>query len=375
MAACRTLTMVACVVALPSAVADAGTTGDAGRTPIDTRNLPGFTKTLSLADLIRTVPELRYPLKDRPPILCWGEPLPSFSDPVRMKTELAALRRRGVALWVGVQRKGLATQVAAARAIAEAGGSVHLLALGGWSLYKKDLTGPLLRHATASTDKTHRSFPCLVLKAGWQWGADYVHSVLKPFADAKVPVAGVWYDYEGWPYPWNGVFEANGACPECRKACPPGVLDDRERFIHWAHCLRDQALDTALARPVRTLFPKAWVGSYSSPTPSTDRHPCVMALGCRWPSTPNTTAFNVIQPSLYASENLARRYFNADWSLVQDRLDAVYFCCLLRGINNVHHNLRPDQILMPYVTNYCASRLHTDAPRMSGPRIASCCAT
>lgn len=330
----------------------------------------------AIAGIITTVPPLKHPLGNFHPTLFWWQAPLSFNDPGKLKTELRALSARGLLPCIGLEAepnvdpKTIAQRIAEARAVAAAGFPVHLQMIGVLDLYL--LNGQRVRHADApgagQKDAIGQEFPCLVLQDGWQARAKYIGSLLQQFADARVPVAAVWYDYEGHPHPWNGIFEHSQQCPSCRKAFPPGVLDDRNAFAAWAFDWHAAALQTAFAQPVRDVFPKASVGFYNY-TLSSDPYPVYGTTGLRLPpSRQNPAEIDVVMPVCYANPaQFARRYYNADWPISAQEMEGLQFCCLLRAASNLHHNLRPNQRLMPFVSSYIASPESARLPRMSKP--------
>ena len=184
---------------------------------------------LGVAGIIANVPELKHPMpKGWQPTLYWEAPKLAMDDPAKLKNELAELWKRGIVPRVGltgdygVPPKEVDAVVAQAKAIADAGLPVNIQILGSLDLYRLE-DGKLLRHKDMpdmSKVKDVWDLPCITIKDGWKRRGDYLRGLYKKFTDAKVPVRGVWFDYEGSPYPWNGQLARTKACPSCCKLIP-----------------------------------------------------------------------------------------------------------------------------------------------------------
>ncbi|MCC6580616.1 MAG: hypothetical protein IT440_09250 [Phycisphaeraceae bacterium] len=346
--------------------------------------VPAWQQHPEIAGIEAVVPVLKHPVPRnwQTTLFWWQVPL-SFDDPSTLKRELDILQARGLLPCVEVPAdyedyRGcaatpatVATAVTQAKAIAHAGFSVHLAMKGILDLYSTPggPRGKPVRHADApnpdARDAVGYAMPCLVLQDGWKARAEHLRSILRKFAEAGVPVAGVWYDYEGYPAPWNGVFEANGECPSCRKAYPAGVLDNREKFADWCLQQRADALAAAMAQPVRDELPKALVGFYDYVL-STPEHRAWENTGRRFAVfARNPEQIDVVQPVCYADQLLIRGQYNADWPVPQEEMDSIYFTRLLATVSNVHANLRPNQTLMPFVSSFWKNPPFKQAPRMS----------
>ena len=128
------------------------------------------------------------------------------------KGELAELWKRGITPRIrlpgdyGVDPKQIDQAVAEAKAVADAGLPVNIQLFGGLDLYTLE-DGRILRHPDMPDMKNVKNvwdLPCITIKDGWKHRADHLRSLYEKFVDAKIPVAAVWFDYEGPPYPWNG---------------------------------------------------------------------------------------------------------------------------------------------------------------------------
>lgn len=338
-------------------------------------NAPTWETQPEVAGMVARVPLLKHPFpKGWQQTLFWWPPSLSPSNPATLSMDLQNLAERGLVPYVGLDAEPQAKpvivegEIALAKAIAAAGYPVHIQMLGALDLYV-DSEGKRVRHADAPEagvqDAVGGTMPCLIQKTGWGLRAHHIEGLMRRFADAKVPVAAVWYDYEGHPHPWNGVFEANGKCPSCRKECPAGVLDSRSRFLAWTHEMHTEALVDTFAKPVLAVFPKTTLGFYGY-TVSSQEHRYTDTAGVCWPpSERNPAEISFVMPVCYADTALARRFFNADWPIDTEAMDAVYFATLLRTVSNVRSNLRADQTLMPFVSSYVSSGNSASVPRMS----------
>ena len=202
----------------------------AAEAPTPAKSLATWEQRPDISGIIANVPELKHPLPAGwQPTLCWEEPALSYSDPAKLKVELAELWKRGILPRIGlpgdygVDPKQIDQAVAQAKAVADAGLPVNIQVLGAMDLYKLE-DGKILRHPDMPDMKNVKDvwdLPCITIKDGWKRRADHLRGLYKKFVDAKIPVAAVWFDYEGSPCPWNGQFEATNACPSCRKLLPP----------------------------------------------------------------------------------------------------------------------------------------------------------
>lgn len=329
----------------------------------------------SIEGIVANVPTLKYPFpKNWHSTLYWWSVALSYNDPERLKQELNELKSRGLLpvmalkaeYWIKPEE--IDKTIAKCHAIAAAGFPVEIQMIGVLNAYLLP-DRKLVRHPDApekdKKDAVGGRIPCLVMKDGWKARADHIRKLMKKFKTAEVPIAAVWYDYEGHPHPWNGIFEANGNCPACRKQCPPGVLDDRARFMAWVFDLRAQTLSEAFAKPVKEVFPDAKVGFYGYKV-SSKEHPVVSSIGvCLPPSKTNPKEIDVSMPVCYAQYQIAKRFFNSDWPISAEALDVIYFTCMLREMSNAQPNLRKDQELIPFVSSLQAYKKALDFPRVS----------
>ncbi len=344
---------------------------------------PEWTTRPLLEGIVVNVPELAHPYPEGwQPTLHWTQVPLSFDDPMALKGELVALQARGILPCIEVSgdyadywaypatEESLTRALAQAKAVAAAGFPVHLAMKGVLALYivpggKK---GQPVVHDQAPVEGQKTAvggdFCCLPLRDGWTARAAQQRALFQRFAAAEIPIAGVWYDYEGLPYPWNGYYEHSQRCPGCRAAIPPEILADRQRFVAWALNLRDEAMVEAFAIPVSEVLPDALLGFYGF-TLSSEAHPSLLTMGTRLPpAVHNPQEIDVVQPVCYASESVVGRFYNADWPTPRRETDAVYMATLLRTMSGLHWNMRDNQRMVPYVSSYVGTRQHT-LPRMS----------
>lgn len=337
---------------------------------------PAWETKAEVAGILASVPPLNHPLgKFQPTLFWWQAPL-AFDNPKQLKHELRGLMDRGILPCVEVSAdypdhraypatsEATARALAQARAIAAAGYPVHLAMKGVLDLYRTPggPEGQLVRHANVpdagQKDAVGQEFPCLFLQDGWRARAELIRGLMRQFAAARIRVAGVWYDYEGHPHPWNGIVSHMGRCPGCQaqiRQTPalqrqptdlPPLSDMFDVWVGWAENYRAEALDESFAKPVRAVFPSARVGFYgftvssaASPTGGAERNP---------------VGIGAVQPVCYAQPvTLARSHFGTNAVISQTAMDQVYFLGLLGAVTGVAPNLRRDQVLMPYICGHC----------------------
>ncbi|MCC6580903.1 MAG: hypothetical protein IT440_10720, partial [Phycisphaeraceae bacterium] len=323
-----------------------------------------------LAGIVSNVPVLKRPLPEgwQSTLFWWQVPL-SYDNPAKLKEELAQLSARGILPCVEVPAdyedyrcyqatpEAVGKTVAQAKAIADAGYPVHLAMKGVLDLYitPGGPGGKIVRHPDAPNpdkkDDVGLLMPCLIMKDGWISRASQQRAIFKQFADAKVPVAGVWYDYEGHPHPWNGAAGMNMKCPNCRKAYPAGVLDDYHgKFKQWCENYHTKAMTTAFADPAHAFWPDVCVGFYDYSV-STIEHPAYIWSGHKVPPMHlNPASIGAVQPACYADSGCIATPENI-LALRRD-CDPTYMHVLLKTVSNIHHNLHANQVLMPYVASY-----------------------
>lgn len=338
----------------------------------------------SVDGIIANVPALTHPLPAgwQPTLFWWQAPL-SFDNPSKLKKELQALSARGMLPTIDLCPEYaaipgyanvsnlVATSIAQARAVAKAGFPVHLSMKAALDLYRLP-DGKTVCHADSpdagKKDAVGNEFPCLLLKDGWTARAAHIRGVLQQFAAAKVRVAGVWYDYEGYPHVWNGMTDHIARCPSCQKAFKeipalqkdpktlPPLSDGFDLWVGWAADFWAEAVAAGLAKPVREVFPKAKIGFYGFTVSSADYPTGGGGL--------NPAEIDVVQPVCYAQPiNFANNYFKPKGEALRYDMERAYFLGLVGGISGVVKNMRPNQTLMPYVCGYCDG--NETIPRMS----------
>ncbi len=352
------VTMVACLLMGATVTANA-------EQPVDeSGQFPAWEAGVNIAGLIAHVPRLKHPYphgQDWQPTLMWWQVPLSFDDPAKLKQELAVMKSRGLLPSIEVPAEygtpkaypEIPQVVAQAKAVADAGFPVHLSMKGRLNLYAMP-DGKIVQHVDTpdpdQKDAVGHVMPCLVIKDGWQARAKHIRGLMQAFADASVPVAGVWYDYEDHPHPWNGIFSHSRQCPSCRKQYPVGVLDSRKQFKAYVEKLRYQALAQALAQPVRDVFASARTGFYGY-APASAQYPVGTVTGHPIPETDvNPDQIDVAQPVCYAYTRHASRYFEGVEAIPSREIDRAYFVDMLAAVSNVTKNIRSDQFLVPFVS-------------------------
>ncbi len=331
-------------------------------------DLAAWRSTPAVHGLATCVPELAYPLPEGwlPTLFWWQVPL-SYDNAAALEGELRVLAARGLSPCIELRgdyqapAEHIENAIDSARALAAAGIPVNLAMKGGLSLYRLP-DGTLARHADAPDDEQKdahgKIFSWLPLRDGWTAMAMHLEQLFARFAAATIPIAGVWYDYEDHPHPWNGMWQHSGRCARCRQAIGDENLKDRESWLTWVYNLNVEALATAFAGPVEAALPAAEVGFYGY-VPSTEEYPTMPWLGTSYAYPPrriNPSSIDVAQPVCYASRGIAAKAGNHD---------AAYLATLLNAIRHVQRNLRIDQRLMPYVCSEVTPHHFAQAPRLS----------
>lgn len=327
-----------------------------------------------LSGIVLAVPPLKHPFPKnwQQTLLWWQVPL-SFDKPAELKKELRVLAARGIlpsielcADYAGGQSypatpSNVWSAIVQARAVAKAGFPVHIAMRGALDLYRMP-DGALVCHTNTpdrgEKDAVGQEYPCLRLTNGWNARAAQLTDVFGRFAAAKVSVAGVWYDHEGHPHPWNGIQQHSRTCPGCAQDFPPELLSNNERFIAWAYTWRERAWAEAFAKPVKAAFPKARVGFYDF-MPTSAAYP---VLG----GEANPVEIDAAQPTCYAMSMTTNSFCAApDKGVPLREMDQVHFLGLLNQLTGIARNLRDDQLLVPFVTGYCGIPNDGHIARMS----------
>ena len=310
--------------------------------------------TWDIPSLARIVQPMKHDMTGRLPLMLWNFPIPRDDRLVTMRED-GSLRRaidilaeRGIVPTVELGWEWTpAGALAMARTLQEAGRPVYvlqpdaeLLQRGAWANAAAWVEG-----SDATRRNQARRWPCLPL-ADSRPGAERVRNMLLPFKEAGIHVAGVWFDDEALPHPWNGNFDAQRKSAACRTHYPPGVLDDFRRFDEWTGELRTRLLVEIMARPVRELFPDALVGNYGE-----------SASSARTPLDGNRPPRRLdpglaLMPSAYANTNLLPRRLEHGEVATQEKADAIYFLFLMRRLGTSSANRQAGQLLIPYLSRY-----------------------
>jgi len=301
----------------------------------------------------RVVPPLKTPVPGRLPLFLWNFPIPRNDQLVKLRED-GTLRK-----WIGLMAaRGCVPTVemgwewtpagalAMAKTLHEAKQPVFVLIPPAEfveeAVYKNCTVwgeGP-----DATRKNQTRKWPCLPL-ADTRAGAERVRDLIRPYKAAGIPLAGVWFDDEALPHPWNGCFEAQRKSEECRKHYPPGVFDKFEPFCEYVYNLRSKLLNEVMADPVIAMFPGALVGNYGEFASSKD----VPFEGVR---PPRTLGKLVLMPSAYANTvDLPRQFKNGE-GLTQEKADRFYFRGLLRTVSTCNANKKPGQVSIPFLSAY-----------------------
>ncbi len=290
----------------------------------------------------RIVQPFRHELKGRMPMMLWNVPLPRDNKLVEMRKDgslpkaIEQLAARGIVPTVEMGWEWTPEgAMAMAKTLQEAGRPVNIL------LPRVDLVEgtayadcPIqVEGPDASRGGQNRKWPCLAL-ARPEKTAAWLREQLQPFKDAGIKVAGLWFDDECLPHPWNGCWEAMRSTEECRKAFPPGVLDSFAAFRKWADPLKSELLTKGTA-PVREMFPGIRIGEYGDLFSGTDAH----------------FGLDAQMPSAYANTVDLPRVFR-DQPITQETVDRFYFTNLLAIISAANRSLAPGKLSLPYLSQY-----------------------
>jgi len=290
----------------------------------------------------RIVQPLRHTPKERMPFMLWNVPLPRDGRLVEMRGD-GSLRKAIDQLAAG----GIVPTVemgwewtsegamAMAQTLQEAGRPVNIL------LPRVDLIEgtayadcPIqVEGPDASRGGANRKWPCLAL-AEPEKTAEWLERELKPYRDAGIKVAGLWFDDECLPHPWNGCWEAQRSTEECRRAYPPGVLDTFDAFRKWADPLKAELFTKGTAS-IRGMFPGIRMGCYGDTFSGTDAH----------------FGLDAQMPSAYANTVDLPRAF-ADKPLTQEAVDRFYFTNLLGIVSAANRSRAPGKLSIPYLSRY-----------------------
>jgi len=321
--------------------------------------------TWDMESLFEVVQPMRHALGSRLPLLNWFHPLSAYRGGKDVAQRLIEPARSGRLreIFLELWKRGMTIPVemlwgatpesimAVATVVHEAGLPLHLIAPGVGGPGQNTLYGDpnTWIESPGTTGKVER-WPCLPL-ADPTADAAWMRNWVERFKNAGMTIAGVWADFEGPPpHPWNGIYEAQLASPEYRKHFPPGVLDDRERFIQFAINLRHEVISQAMADPVLEAFPDALVGNYYDCI-SGQEVPYIDHEGCVYPPC-EFGRLNTVMPSTYGLTRQLPRYYNADWAVTPRSAEQAHFTLMMRSMSTANANKRPGIRSIPFVSRY-----------------------
>lgn len=312
---------------------------------------PGVT--WDMESFARVIQPMKHPLPPRLPLFLWNWPLPRGQALVRMREDgslrqaIEVMAARGMVPTVEMGWDWTPEgAMALALTLKEAGQPVYIqwpwLPGGEEGLYPPETM--LAEGPDASQGNKVRKWPCLPLYSV-QESRRLLIEAMNRYKAAGIEVAGVWFDYEGLPHPWNGCYQAQLASAECRKHYPPGVIDSWTNFISYAYDLRSRVIVEALVEPVREVFPHALVANYGEVASSE-------AVPFEEIRPPWKCEQDALMPSAYANtRDLARRFSDAE-SVTQEQADRFYFRNLLVTVSTANANKRPGQLSIPYISRF-----------------------
>ncbi|HEY3396823.1 MAG TPA: hypothetical protein VGM19_04105 [Armatimonadota bacterium] len=314
--------------------------------------------TWSVESLAQVVQPLTHPLGGRLPLFLWNFPLPRDDTLVamradgRLRRDIETLTARGFLPTVEIGWDGTpAGALAMAQTLQEAGQPVFVIFAnlpgGSRALYPSGGLRSLAPDANRAGKL--RWWPCLP-QADPTAAAAGVRGLLERFRDAGIKVAGVWFDYEGLPYPWAGVYEAQQRSAACRALYPAGVLEDDQRFIEYVYRLRSEALSRAMVDPVRQVFPGALVGNYDEWASS--RATPYLANGGESLPPRDLGRFSAAMPRAYASPWYLHQFFPEAAAVTAEQADPIYFRLLLNTISSANANRQAGQLCVPFLARH-----------------------
>ena len=308
----------------------------------------------TMDDLLRVVQPMRHDLGGRLPLLLWNYPIAIGDNLLGYRAEGSLARwtraaaQRGLALpvqigWISTPAGALAQ----AQTVRELGLPLYLcvdeLPGGNAGLYRNSKLWPL----GPDLRRPHvRRWPCLPLTDAGQAAAG-VRALMQEYRAAGLSPAGVFFEHEGFPHPWMGIYDAQRNDPRCAALYPPGTLDSETSFIQYVYALRSRVLSEAMADPVLAVFPPALVGNYDEWV-SSKQIPYLANGGEALP--PRTLGrLNMVTPRVYASPWYLHAYFCDVESVTPEQADPVYFNLLLNTLSTTNANQQPGQVSVPFV--------------------------
>jgi hypothetical protein len=160
-----------------------------------------------------------------------------------------------------------------------------------------------------------------------------------------VTVKGVWFDHEGLPHPYNGVYEVQREC--FSSSYPSWALTSKNAFKEYCFPLRSTVLSAAMADAVLDIYPNALTGNYRH-VGSTHEH---YDINYEREKTPpySMGAFNASMPVAYANTKILPDYFEAAETVTQSKVDDIYLHNLLKAVTIACQN-KGDNLCIPFVS-------------------------
>lgn len=319
-----------------------------------------------LDTFFRMVQPMQHGLQGRMPLLYWGMPLyagfyTAMQQAGALAPAIAGLAARGFVPQVRLD-PSISDSVVLAKALQDAGQPVYLL------IPQNDLvlstayancpvwvTGP-----DDNKNGALGSWPAWPL-ADPAPGAARVSSLLAPIAAAGIDVAGVFFDDEAGPAPWNGVWQADANSPAARAVFPPGTLDTYDHYNEYVYSLATQLDQQIMFDPVHALWPTAKVANFDM-VQSGATTPFVATNGVIFPqiTLPPGAAE---MPMAYADDWNLLKIFNPA-TFTQPVSDGFYLHSLLASVTTAQVNRAPGMMDIPYVSAFAESHANVVDPRL-----------
>jgi len=318
---------------------------------------PPPTAGFDLNSLFRIVQPMQHSTAGRTPLFVWGLPMWQGDALIAgrqngtLRQAIDELAARGIVPTVLVGYPGtdsVADQLALAQTIADAGEPVYLvipqanlIKSTAWQNSTVWATGP----DTTQGGKV-RNWPVLPL-ADPTIGANWVTQQVLPFKQAGINVAGVWYDDEDQPEPFNGIYEATLNSPQASSYYPPSVLANFTAFSTYVLNLRGQLTSQILVDPVHALFPNAVVSNFGSAISSASA-PYQNVAGYVYPPF-SAGDQDALMPSVYSLDVALEDFIQSGQQPTQQLADQIYFRQMLNSFSTAAANAQ-GKPLIPYLT-------------------------
>ena len=310
-----------------------------------------------MPSLLSVLQPMTQSIAGRIPLLAWTLPIP-FSESIaqaradgKLLQYVQQMAARGIVPVVqigpaGSWHTGPIEELALASTLQEAGLPVYLQFNGNiiestaWQNNTVWSVGP-----DAAQGGKVRRWPCLPLADG-TIGARSISQQLLPLQQAGIKVAGVWFDDEGLPGPWNGIYESQKANARCAAYYPSGVLNSWDTFAAYAYSLRSRLETQVMADPVHALFPGALVGNFADAV-STVSSP-YLGLGKHPMPAYDLGGMDTMMPMLYP------QFLWLAANTPQQQLDATMFERLLAAESSAASN-RGSKRIIPFLSIYAVA--------------------